>query len=347
MRMKSVLMVILCLAISTLGASAQDLKIGDPAPKLDVAKWVKGDPIKEFEKDKVYVVEFWATWCGPCRVSIPHLTELQKKYADKGVVMIGQDLGEKEDKVVPFVEKMGDKMDYRVTIEADGVMGKTWFKAAGQNGIPCAFVVDKAGKVAWIGHPMEMDEPLAKIVAGGWDLAKAAVDHQKAMELQAKRMQVGRELAKVRKDKDWKKVIEMIDAAVQEEPQLARSFGPMKLDALFELEDYAAAYALVAKLAEENKQAPAALNQLAWTILDKPGLKKRDLDLALKLAEQANEGAKGKDAGVLDTLARAHFDKGNTDKAIELQKQAVELAEDPMKAKLQTNLAKYQEKKGQ
>ncbi len=334
-------------ALCLCSARAQDLKLGDPAPKLDVAKWVKGDPVKEFEKDKVYVVEFWATWCGPCRVSIPHLTELQKKYADKGVIMIGQDLGETEDKVAKFVADMGDKMDYRVALEADGVMGKTWFRAAGQSGIPCAFIVDKAGKIAWIGHPMTMDEPLAKIVAGEWDIAQAAEQHKKEMELREKRMQASRALGQARQAKDWKKVIELIDAAVKEEPRMERAMGPLKLDALFELEDYDAAYAMVAKLAEANKGVPMALNQLAWMILDKPGLKKRDLDLAVKLAGQANEAAGGKDASIIDTLARAHFDKGDVDQAIKLQKQAIEVARDEMKANLQKTLEKYQAKKSQ
>ena len=69
------------------GAPGQLLGVGDPAPKLAVKSFVKGEPIKSLEPGKVYVVEFWATWCGPCRVTIPHLTELQKKHVD--VVFVG------------------------------------------------------------------------------------------------------------------------------------------------------------------------------------------------------------------------------------------------------------------
>jgi thiol-disulfide isomerase/thioredoxin len=65
---------------------------------------------------QTYVVEFWATWCGPCRVSIPHLTELQKKFKTQGVTFIGVS-DETEDKVKPFVDKMGDKMDYTVAVD--------------------------------------------------------------------------------------------------------------------------------------------------------------------------------------------------------------------------------------
>jgi thiol-disulfide isomerase/thioredoxin len=54
------------------------VKIGDPAARLKGLQWVKGGPVK-LQKGNIYVVEFWATWCPPCRVSIPHLTKLQKK----------------------------------------------------------------------------------------------------------------------------------------------------------------------------------------------------------------------------------------------------------------------------
>ena len=63
------------------------LKAGDAAPALKLAKWVKGTEVKTFEKDKVYVVEFWATWCGPCRRTIPHLTKLSKEMKDKVTVI--------------------------------------------------------------------------------------------------------------------------------------------------------------------------------------------------------------------------------------------------------------------
>jgi len=165
---------------------APTLKIGDAAPKLQAAKWVQGEPVKEFEKGKVYVVEFWATWCGPCKVAIPHLNELANKFKDKGVIVIGQDCWENdESKVEPFIKNMGDKMTYRVALDTKtdakdrGRMAETWMRAAGRNGIPCSFVVDKQGKIAWIGHPMQLKEDtIEKILAGDWDHAKALADYQ-------------------------------------------------------------------------------------------------------------------------------------------------------------------------
>ena len=140
------------------------LKVGDPAPKLQTGKWVQGDPVKDFAKGKAYIVEFWATWCPPCRASIPHLNETYNKFKDKGLVVIGQDCYEKDETLVaPFVKKMGDKMTYRVALDdkssdSKGQMAKTWMEAAGRNGIPSAFLVNTKGIVAWIGHPMELKE---------------------------------------------------------------------------------------------------------------------------------------------------------------------------------------------
>ena len=185
---------------ATARAEPQPLSVGDPAPKLAVKSFVKGEPVSEFEPGKNYVVEFWATWCGPCRTSIPHLTELQKKNAD--VTFIGVSVWERDQaKVKPFVDEMGDKMAYRVAVDAvgekengsEGAMAKTWMTAAGQDGIPTAFIINKEGKIAWIGHPMSMDKPLEKIAVwalGTWwrhvNTSRPTEERVKLQKVQAK-----------------------------------------------------------------------------------------------------------------------------------------------------------------
>ena len=102
----------------SVGAASATLSVGDPAPKLQTGKWIQGAPLTGFDTNHVYIVEFWATWCGPCRESIPHLNELYEKYKDQGLIAIGQDAFEpNEDGVPAFVKKMGDKMTYRVALD--------------------------------------------------------------------------------------------------------------------------------------------------------------------------------------------------------------------------------------
>ena len=180
--------------------SAQDLTIGSKAPKLDIEHWVsngngKFKPVKEFEAGKVYVVEFWATWCGPCVMSMPHLAATQEKYAEKGVQLISVS-DEELETVEGFLKrqvKNADKDDtentygrltsvYCLTTDPDKSVNEDYMDAAGQNGIPTCFIVGKSGQIEWIGHPMEMDEPLEKVVGDSWDratyLAKFKKDQQ-------------------------------------------------------------------------------------------------------------------------------------------------------------------------
>lgn len=81
--------------------------VRDPAPPVCVSAFIKGEPITAFQKGQVYVIDFWATWCGPCKEGIPHLTELQKKYGDK-VRILGVSVWEPREKdIEPFVKEWG------------------------------------------------------------------------------------------------------------------------------------------------------------------------------------------------------------------------------------------------
>ncbi len=120
-------------------------EVGQPAPAVAATDWLNAPPLAlEALRGKVVVVEFWATWCPPCRATIPHLVELDKKYRPKGVVIMGL-TNEPKSKVEPFARQMG--MTYAVGC------GSPSAAAYGVRGIPHAFVLDPSGKIVWHGHP--------------------------------------------------------------------------------------------------------------------------------------------------------------------------------------------------
>ena len=183
--MRRICTLLLALTLAPLFACAQEppkkdapkepekpkLNIGDKAPPIKVTKWLQGDAVPAFEKDKVYVVEFWATWCGPCIRAMPHLAELQDELKDKGLVVIGLTTkgdGNDAEKVAKFVEKNGKKFTYRFAYCEDKETDTAYMQAAKQDGIPCSFVVGKDGNLAYIGHPSMLDEVLPKVIAGTW-----------------------------------------------------------------------------------------------------------------------------------------------------------------------------------
>jgi len=316
--------------------------VGSSAPAIKVARWIKGDKINSFEKGKVYVVEFWATWCGPCKQSIPHLTELAKKYAGK-VTFMGVSCYEKNapkgdyenygDKVAAFVKDFGDKMDYNVAWDGDdAVMSKTWMEAADQNGIPTAFVVDGTSHIVWIGHPMMgLDETLGKVLDGTFDSKAEAARIAKAKEAEAKANEVTNSFMTPYRHKDYKAAVEAMDKAFANDSQLEMQYGLLKFMALGQY-DVKQANAYADKLGDGIfKDQPMMLNSVAWTMVDdQHPMKGADIKVAIKLAEKAVAGGKDDDPSTaysLDTLALAYFDDGQVEKAIATEEKALKIAD--------------------
>jgi len=154
--------------------NAPALAVGSQAPRISVDRWLKGAPVYTYERGRVYVVEFWATWCTPCVASIPHLTELQKKYPN--IVIIGvtaseqptrSNLDDRLTKAEGFVAKQGTRMDYTVAYDGNGFMWSNWMVPAQRGGIPSTFIVGPEGRIEWIGHPQmdEFDRALDSVVS--------------------------------------------------------------------------------------------------------------------------------------------------------------------------------------
>ncbi len=123
------------------------------APALTILEILKEGPLAPGDAT-VRVVEFWATWCGPCRRSIPHLTQLQEEYAPKGVAFIGV-TAEAPEVAQPYVTDMGDQMNYTVAADYQTRTSRTYSSLFNVTTIPHAYIVGSDGSVEWHGHPMD------------------------------------------------------------------------------------------------------------------------------------------------------------------------------------------------
>lgn len=129
--------------------------IGKPCPHISGLTVVKGEPVAIPSTSGPTVVEFWASWCGPCRAAFPHLSALQRKYKDSGLRVVGVCLEDDSPQTRHFVERQGSNMDYTVVVDSGGQASQGLMGAAGVSGIPHAFVVDARGVVRHHGHPMD------------------------------------------------------------------------------------------------------------------------------------------------------------------------------------------------
>lgn len=275
------------------------LDLGSPAPALQISEWVKGSAqsLKAGKGKNTFIVEFWATWCGPCRMSIPHLTEMQAKYKDKGLVVIGI-TDEQPGVVKEFVKKMGDKMEYNVAIDRAEATTKAYMGGFNVSGIPFACVVDKAGLIIWSGNPLDgLDMVIDQVMEGKYDLASA---------------------------KQGRKAEKRADVYF---PLIARADAAKTADGKAKmLKDARRIGEEILTLAAKS---PGVLNSFAWTILTDPKYKSRDLELALQAAKKAVDLTESKNPNLLDTYARALWDTNSKPEAVKIQRQAVELEKTP------------------
>jgi thiol-disulfide isomerase/thioredoxin len=313
---------------------APSLKVGDPAPALKVGKLLQGDAVTKFEPGKVYVVHFWAIWCAPCIGKMPHLADLQARYKDQGVTVIGftsRDIrgnpGNTEEDVAAFLKKRGAALRFNFTMAyaGDNTTADAWLKAAGQGGW-CTFVVDKAGRIAYAGSSMFLDVALPKVLAGaspkavGDEMAKVVAEYETTFDALVRDFQAGRDLkpglgALKEFEAKYPPLTDMLPI-VQAKLSLLPKYGKPG-----EAKEYAEA--TVAKGIERED---VQLLTLAYSILRNEKQNKESLALAVKAAEACVRIDGGKDPEHLIHLADAYHVHGHTAKAKEYARRTVEAA---------------------
>lgn len=135
---------------------------GNPAPELQLTSVLNAPrpfaTLAELRGSAV-LLEFWGTWCGPCRAVLPKIKDLDAKYRDHGLVVLAISINETEDVVAPFATQN----DITFPLGFD----LTAAKAFGVRGVPHTFLLDREGIVAWAGHPARLTEGDIEAVLDG------------------------------------------------------------------------------------------------------------------------------------------------------------------------------------
>lgn len=351
------------LAICAMQVKAQSKKrltVGDDAPALKYSRWIQGPKsITEIDPDKIYVIEFWATWCGPCIAAMPHLSELAKKYAGK-IEFIGCDVWENKHggnkdqesylpKVTKFVQdqyKLG-RLTYNVITDNTAEdMGNNWLNAAGIGGIPSSFVVQK-GKIAWIGHPHFLDSILVSINSGSYNVQaeKEKYDDQEKKMAEA---QAGFDTAKkLYKDaeaaKDYDRALQLADEAIAKFPNNRYFFTSDKFIMLLKHYSEERAIAYGNELLKDK-----ILGQvLIANLMESENLPQSVINFCIHAVKKWDDG---KNPKLLEILAGFQARGGFYKDAAETQKKTVELAKklktDPQWGPMMTDgvISDYQKK---
>ena len=226
-------------------------------------------------------------------------------------------------------------MDYTIALDG-GATARSYRAAMDIYSIPTAFVIDKEGRLVWVGSPVaKLEEVVVRAIGGKIDLAlmKKIQKARRAKELALKL-------------EDWPGALEAIDKyeelAEPSEEEL-EELDWQRFDCLAKnRRTRKKGRSFGEKLVQRSRMAPA-LNEYAWEMLTNDDYRGKFDGLALAAADKANKLTGGNEADIIDTLARATFVLGNVQEAISLQKQAVDRADEDERGIYEETLEEYEE----
>ncbi|GEM_PF-2442189 len=316
--------IILTAMMTLIAATAFAVGLGDPAPALKVGQWVSGeavDPSKPGEA--IYLILFFDPALPHSVQVVGGLDEIGKGIGGGKVTCIAVAEGDAE-----AAKKLLDegKPASRVALDEAQATLKA-YSGEGEPELPLAVVVGKQGTILWVGPPSEaLLGALDQIAKGTYDVnAVKGLTHWRGLLNDA--------LAK----RDVNGILHALDEIIKLEPRDYQHYSA-KVSVLRLKGDPAAVIKTRRAAAEALAGSADGLNSLAWDLVLEQELELRDPELAVKCAEESVKLSNRKEAASLDTLARAWYELGMVEKAIELQKESL-AASDDAEERAQVNAA--------
>jgi uncharacterized protein (TIGR03435 family) len=152
-----ILLIIITLLGSNVASSQNELVVGKMAPNINITDYIFNTPSDKNFKNKFILLEFWATWCGPCLEEVPSLNKLQEKFKSKKDFVFISITNEKPDKVLRTLKRI--PFNSIVVSDQTGKTFKNFIEDKdGSYSIPKTILIDNKGIVKWIGSPYDLND---------------------------------------------------------------------------------------------------------------------------------------------------------------------------------------------
>jgi thiol-disulfide isomerase/thioredoxin len=324
------LIIFLVIGFSQDSYSQTQLKIGDAAPALHIQKWLQGKPVPSFQKGSYYVVEFSGTWCGPCRKSIPHLTELYEKYKNKiHIISVYHEQNNLKDfkdlsyvnNVQSLINGLGEKMKFTVAVDTPQ---QTTVNEWQVRGFPTCFLIDESGKIAWIGSVSLLDNVLDQVSNGLFGMDKGIKFQEESEKLMNLELMIKTEKANGKSDL----AIKHADDFIKAYPGMENNTYYLKIEILTGI-DNKEAYKLQKWVLDNH------IKNWDWAhglnMFDELAPEERNYSIEFEMADRAFEESETNYYKTDPLRFKAHlYDKtDNIGKAIETLKQALVYSKSP------------------
>lgn len=230
--------VFLVLAVPPAGAAGLDrAKVGalpgDPAPPIHGGAWLRGTPVEKYEPGRLYVVDLWATWCAPCLATMPLLRRYEARFPDR-VTVVAMNVWEMSpDRVRQLLATRADSIPTHVVADSvpagkqanEGLHAAAFMGVSDWISIPRTYLIDGEGRVAWVGTPHELEQPLAQVMAGTWDRDAHAREYARDMETELRFQAAFAPVQAALMAKHWDEALKASEAVVRADTSMQVRFA--------------------------------------------------------------------------------------------------------------------------